>query len=79
MVHQNGTIVRIKLRNFLTYEATEFYPGAHMNMVIGPNGKALLALTETRNGKVDCGLRHCSWISGQARCFRQTERITGIH
>ena len=34
----NGSIVRIKLRNFLTYSFTEFYPGPNMNMIIGPNG-----------------------------------------
>jgi chromosome segregation ATPase len=33
-----GSIVRIRLKNFLTYESTEFYPGPSMNMVIGPNG-----------------------------------------
>jgi signal recognition particle GTPase len=33
-----GSILRIKLRNFLTYDSTEFFPGPHMNMVIGPNG-----------------------------------------
>lgn len=30
--------MRIKLKNFLTYSDTEFFPGPNMNMVIGPNG-----------------------------------------
>ncbi|KAJ2996452.1 Structural maintenance of chromosomes protein 5 [Globomyces sp. JEL0801] len=33
-----GSIVRIKLKNFLTYSLMETFPGKHMNMVIGPNG-----------------------------------------
>ncbi|KAG4431752.1 hypothetical protein IFR05_012767 [Cadophora sp. M221] len=35
---QPGAIVRVKLRNFVTYENAEFFPGPSMNMVIGPNG-----------------------------------------
>ena len=38
MQHTTGSIVRIKLRNFLTYSQIEFFPGPYMNMVIGPNG-----------------------------------------
>ena len=36
--HQPGAIVRVKLRNFVTYSAVEFFPGPNLNMVIGPNG-----------------------------------------
>ena len=36
--HQPGSIVRVKLANFVTYTAVEFYPGPSLNMVIGPNG-----------------------------------------
>lgn len=36
--HQPGSIVRVKLTNFVTYTAVEFYPGPSLNMVIGPNG-----------------------------------------
>ncbi|OWP00940.1 hypothetical protein B2J93_236 [Marssonina coronariae] len=35
---QPGAIIRVKLKNFLTYESAEFFPGPSMNMVIGPNG-----------------------------------------
>ncbi|MCJ1308741.1 Structural maintenance of chromosomes protein 5 [Agyrium rufum] len=38
MEHQPGSIVRIKLTNFVTYSAVEFFPGPSLNMVIGPNG-----------------------------------------
>ncbi|KAI8823741.1 uncharacterized protein EV422DRAFT_368077 [Fimicolochytrium jonesii] len=33
-----GAIVRIKLKNFITYDAVEFRPGPNLNMIIGPNG-----------------------------------------
>ena len=33
-----GSIVRIKLENFVTYDAVEFRPGPYLNMVLGPNG-----------------------------------------
>ena len=35
---QPGAIVRVDLRNFITYEKAEFFPGPNLNMVIGPNG-----------------------------------------
>ncbi len=36
--HQPGSIVRVKLTNFVTYTSAEFFPGPSLNMVIGPNG-----------------------------------------
>lgn len=36
--HQPGSIVRVKLANFVTYTAVDFLPGPSLNMVIGPNG-----------------------------------------
>ncbi|KAF7312005.1 Purine nucleoside phosphorylase [Mycena indigotica] len=33
-----GSIVRIKLHNFVTYDDVEFCPGPHLNMIFGPNG-----------------------------------------
>ena len=37
-VYQPGSIVRIKMINFVTYTAAEFFPGPSLNMIIGPNG-----------------------------------------
>lgn len=34
----NGSIVRIKLNNFVTYSDVEFRPGPRLNVIIGPNG-----------------------------------------
>ncbi len=36
--HQPGSIVRVKLHNFVTYTSAEFFPGPSLNMIIGPNG-----------------------------------------
>lgn len=33
-----GSIVRIQLKNFVTYDFVEFRPGANLNMIFGPNG-----------------------------------------
>lgn len=33
-----GSIVRLRLENFVTYDLIEFYPGPNLNMIIGPNG-----------------------------------------
>lgn len=33
-----GSIVRIKLENFMTYKQLEIFLGPHLNMVLGPNG-----------------------------------------
>ncbi|CAG8597007.1 13762_t:CDS:10, partial [Acaulospora morrowiae] len=36
--YQIGSIVRVCLKNFVTYDSVEFRPGPNLNMVIGPNG-----------------------------------------
>ncbi|KAK8858466.1 hypothetical protein IAR55_002693 [Kwoniella newhampshirensis] len=33
-----GSITRIKMTNFMTYDHVEFSPGPHLNMILGPNG-----------------------------------------
>lgn len=33
-----GSIIHIKLIDFLTYDVCEIHPGPYMNMIIGPNG-----------------------------------------
>ncbi|KAI1379036.1 P-loop containing nucleoside triphosphate hydrolase protein [Hypoxylon crocopeplum] len=35
---QTGSIVRVLVEDFVTYEHAEFNPGPNLNMVIGPNG-----------------------------------------
>lgn len=36
--HKPGSIVRVKMINFVTYTKAEFHLGPSLNMVIGPNG-----------------------------------------
>lgn len=36
--HQPGSIVRVKLTDFVTYTNAEFLLGPNLNMIIGPNG-----------------------------------------
>ncbi|TCD64231.1 Structural maintenance of chromosomes protein 5 [Steccherinum ochraceum] len=33
-----GSIVRVQLTNFVTYDYVEFSPGPYLNMILGPNG-----------------------------------------
>ncbi|WWC88811.1 uncharacterized protein L201_003724 [Kwoniella dendrophila CBS 6074] len=33
-----GSVVRIKMTSFMTYDHVEFRPGPHLNMILGPNG-----------------------------------------
>lgn len=33
-----GSVTRIKLIDFMTYDFVEFNPGPHLNMILGPNG-----------------------------------------
>ena len=33
-----GSIVRVSLTHFVTYDSVEFRPGPNLNMIIGPNG-----------------------------------------
>ena len=34
----DGSIYRVKLHNFLTYNDAEFHPGPRLNLILGPNG-----------------------------------------
>ncbi|XP_076330468.1 structural maintenance of chromosomes protein 5-like [Tachypleus tridentatus] len=36
--YRKGSIVNLKLENFLTYGSVELSPGPHLNLIIGPNG-----------------------------------------
>lgn len=33
-----GSVVRVKISNFMTYDYVEFFPGPRLNMILGPNG-----------------------------------------
>lgn len=39
--YKPGSIRRVRLQNFLTYENVEFTPGPRLNVVCGPNGTGM--------------------------------------
>jgi ABC-type Mn2+/Zn2+ transport system ATPase subunit len=43
--YKSGSIVRVKMFNFLTYDECEVFPGPKLNVVIGPNGTGKSTLT----------------------------------
>ena len=42
--HYHGSIVRMKLINFLTYDECECFPGPSLNVILGPNGSGKSSL-----------------------------------
>ncbi|XP_020612101.1 structural maintenance of chromosomes protein 5-like [Orbicella faveolata] len=60
----DGAIVRVKMRNFVTYGDCEFRPGPHLNVVLGPNG--------TGKSSIVCAM--CLGLAGPAKLLgRATE------
>lgn len=63
--NQPGAIVRLRLRNFMTYNDVELIPGSNLNMIIGPNGTGKSAIV-------------CSIIVGLAGDVSLTGRANNI-
>ncbi|CAB4007950.1 structural maintenance of chromosomes 5-like, partial [Paramuricea clavata] len=42
--HYHGSIVRMKLIKFLTYDECEYFPGPSLNVILGPNGSGKSSL-----------------------------------
>jgi AAA15 family ATPase/GTPase len=40
-----GSILRVRMCNFLTYDDCEIFPGPRLNLVIGPNGSGKSSIT----------------------------------
>ncbi|KAK3311361.1 SMC5-like protein [Chaetomium strumarium] len=60
-----GAIVRVKVRNFVTYQEAEFFLGPNLNMVIGPNGTGKSSLVCA----ICLGLGYSSSVLGRASAF----------
>ncbi|KAK4236330.1 SMC5-like protein [Achaetomium macrosporum] len=60
-----GAIVRVKVRNFVTYKEAEFFLGPNLNMVIGPNGTGKSSLVCA----ICLGLGYSSSVLGRASAF----------
>lgn len=66
-IYQPGSIVRVLLENFVTYERAEFVPGAKLNMVIGPNGTGKSSLVCA----ICLGLGYPPNVLGRATTFSE--------
>eukprot|EP01041_Mallomonas_annulata_P005767 gene5767-11657_t len=42
---KNGSIIRVKMHNFLTFDSVEVFPGPHLNILLGPNGTGKSSIT----------------------------------
>lgn len=64
-VFHPGAIVRVKLKNFVTYHEAEFFLGPNLNMIIGPNGTGKSSLVCA----ICLGLGYPSSVLGRASAF----------
>ncbi len=46
--NKHGSIIRIHLKDFVTYDSVELKPGPNLNMIVGPNG--------TGKSSIVCGI-----------------------
>jgi len=42
---RKGTVLRVGMKNFLTYDSCEVFPGPRLNVVLGPNGTGKSTIT----------------------------------
>eukprot|EP01129_Flabellula_baltica_P003603 TRINITY_DN13357_c0_g1_i1.p1 TRINITY_DN13357_c0_g1~~TRINITY_DN13357_c0_g1_i1.p1 ORF type:complete len:1058 (+),score=274.98 TRINITY_DN13357_c0_g1_i1:334-3507(+) len=64
-VHVNGSIVRVSLDNFMTYDHADVYPGPNLNVLIGPNGSGKSSIVCA----IALGLAGKTSVLGRARDF----------
>ncbi|XP_072215505.1 structural maintenance of chromosomes protein 5 isoform X2 [Excalfactoria chinensis] len=60
-----GSIVRIYMENFLTYDTCELRPGPNLNMIIGPNG--------TGKSSIVCAI--CLGLAGKPSFLGRAEKV----
>ncbi|KAK6493008.1 structural maintenance of chromosomes protein 5-like [Huso huso] len=60
-----GSIVRIKMYNFLTYDFCEVYPGPNLNMIVGANG--------TGKSSIVCAI--CLGLAGKTSFIGRGDKI----
>lgn len=63
--YKHGSIKRIKLSRFLTYNSVEFSPGPRLNMVVGPNG----------SGKSSILCAICLGLGGEPRLLGRADKV----
>ncbi|KAK7805107.1 hypothetical protein U0070_002029 [Myodes glareolus] len=60
-----GSIVRIAMENFLTYDICEVSPGPHLNMIIGANG--------TGKSSIVCAI--CLGLAGKPAFMGRADKV----
>ncbi|XP_060093430.1 structural maintenance of chromosomes protein 5 [Heteronotia binoei] len=60
-----GSIVRIAMENFLTYDHCEVYPGPHLNMIVGANG--------TGKSSIVCAI--CLGLAGKPSVIGRGDKV----
>ncbi|XP_048359793.1 structural maintenance of chromosomes protein 5 isoform X1 [Sphaerodactylus townsendi] len=60
-----GSIVRIAMENFLTYDNCEVFPGPHLNMIVGANG--------TGKSSIVCAI--CLGLAGKPSFIGRADKV----
>uniref|UniRef100_A0A4W6CRK7 Structural maintenance of chromosomes protein 5 n=1 Tax=Lates calcarifer TaxID=8187 RepID=A0A4W6CRK7_LATCA len=60
-----GSIVRISMKNFLTYDSSVVYPGPHLNMIVGANG--------TGKSSIVCAI--CLGLAGKTAILGRGDKV----
>ncbi|XP_041860564.1 structural maintenance of chromosomes protein 5 [Melanotaenia boesemani] len=60
-----GSILRITMKNFLTYDYSEVYPGPHLNMIVGANG--------TGKSSIVCAI--CLGLAGKTAILGRGDKV----
>uniref|UniRef100_A0A8C5WDB0 Structural maintenance of chromosomes protein 5 n=1 Tax=Leptobrachium leishanense TaxID=445787 RepID=A0A8C5WDB0_9ANUR len=61
----DGSIVRVKMENFLTYDLCEVFPGPHLNMIVGANG--------TGKSSIVCAI--CLGLAGKTSFIGRADKV----
>mmetsp|Transcript_23777 Transcript_23777/g.45213 ORF Transcript_23777/g.45213 Transcript_23777/m.45213 type:complete len:1077 (-) Transcript_23777:248-3478(-) len=64
--NKKGSVLRVHLRNFMTYGDVQFEPGKRLNVVVGPNG--------TGKSSFVCAL--CMGLAGRPSLLGRGDRVT---
>ncbi|KAJ1206907.1 hypothetical protein NDU88_002300 [Pleurodeles waltl] len=60
-----GSIIRIRMENFLTYDSCEVFPGPHLNMIVGANG--------TGKSSIVCAI--CLGLAGKTSFIGRADKV----
>ncbi|KAK3717890.1 hypothetical protein QZH41_014890, partial [Actinostola sp. cb2023] len=75
----DGAIVRVKMKNFSTYDECEFTPGPHLNIIAAPNVSlhvCKLYVIGTGKSSIVCAL--CLGLAGHPRLLGTTNEVGGF-